>query len=62
MVHPDEDLLDHYAVGQVTDEGLLARVEERLLNCEKCRQAVALVGRLRSVKKSSGIRATMRGE
>ncbi len=50
MDDPD-DLLDRYALGQVTDEGQLARIEEHLLVCEKCSQAETLAGQLRALKK-----------
>ncbi len=52
MNHPDEDALDRYALGRVTDEGELARIEEHLLVCEQCREAVSLIDQIRSFRRS----------
>ena len=47
MHHPDEHLLDRYALGQLTDEGQLSRIEEHLLICHQCQAAVLAVDDLR---------------
>jgi predicted nucleic acid-binding Zn-ribbon protein len=35
--HIDEDLLEEYALGRLTDEAVIAPIEEHLLICEECR-------------------------
>lgn len=47
MNHPDEHLLDRYALGQITDDGQLARIEEHLLICEECQHAVLAIDEMR---------------
>ena len=46
--HPDDDTLDRYALGRITDERELAAVEEHLLLCDRCRSEVILVDNLRA--------------
>ena len=36
--HIDEEALELYALGRLTDEGQLAAVERHLLKCEACRE------------------------
>jgi anti-sigma factor ChrR (cupin superfamily) len=45
--HPDHHLLDRYALGQLTDAGQLARIEEHLLACERCREQVVIAEQIR---------------
>ena len=53
MNHPDEHLLDRYALGQIVDESQLTRIEEHLLICEECRESITRVDELRRVLKIS---------
>jgi hypothetical protein len=48
MNHLDKDLLDRFALCQITDEAELAVIEEHLLVCEICRSEVVLVDAIRN--------------
>lgn len=45
----NEELLDLYLLGRLEDEERLAEVEEHLLVCERCRNAISQMGVLRKV-------------
>ena len=52
MTHIPEDLLDEYALGRVADPAL-ADIEQHLLICEECREAVAQIDQIRSILRIS---------
>ena len=49
MSHPDDHLLDQYALGRITDECQLASIEEHLLICEECQESVKVADAIRVV-------------
>jgi hypothetical protein len=40
LSHPDDHLLNRYAVGHIEDERVLAHLHEHLFICEQCRTEV----------------------
>ena len=52
MIHPDEDLLDEYALGRITDQTQLAAIEDHLVIWEECQNFVETVDTIRRALKS----------
>jgi len=53
MEHPDGQLLMRYAVGQLSDQDQLARLEEHLVICEECRDAVSAASHQRPIRRKT---------
>ena len=47
MIHPNQDLIDEYALGRMIGEAQLAVIEEHLPICQKCQDEIEWVDAIR---------------